>query len=177
MLSRLKKIRFSPAIAISSLALFFSLGGGAMATVNLINGSRIKPKTITIRQLSNQTINELRGKPGQIGPQGPAGPTGSQGAAGDSSSSSKAFGLNFQTQSFDVAPNAADNVFVACPTGQVAIGGGVGSVSSPSQIEAVGPAGTDPHTGLSPDGWRLTISNQSGNADDAGVLEVVCVNP
>jgi hypothetical protein len=66
--------RPSPAMAVSLIALFFSLGGVGLAARRYIitSTSQIKP---SVRK-------QLRGKTGPRGPQGPQGATGSAGAAG-----------------------------------------------------------------------------------------------
>ena len=69
----------SPAVAIASVALFFSLAGtGLAASKYLITStSQIKPSV----------LKDLKGKEGPVGQQGPAGAAGAAGAAGTFSTS------------------------------------------------------------------------------------------
>jgi hypothetical protein len=64
----------SPGTVIACLALFFALGGTAIAAHHYLitSASEIKPSV----------LNALRGKSGDAGPAGPQGPQGSQGPAG-----------------------------------------------------------------------------------------------
>lgn len=74
------------------IALFIVIGGSATAASGLINGKKIKPGTITAKQIKNKsitsaklapaTVKSLRGKPGAAGPAGPKGATGAAGLAG-----------------------------------------------------------------------------------------------
>lgn len=69
----------SPALCISSVALFVALGGTAYAS-GLIPGSQIKNHSIPAKKLTASAIESLHG---QRGPQGPQGPQGVQGPKGD----------------------------------------------------------------------------------------------
>jgi len=88
-----RKHRPSPAIAISLLALFISLSGGAYA-VTQIGTKQIKNGAVTKQKLAKNVKRQLnqkakRGPQGQRGPQGvqgvtgPSGPTGTQGVQGE----------------------------------------------------------------------------------------------
>jgi hypothetical protein len=83
----------SPAMLVALLALFFAVGGAqaiAAQVSKLINGSQIKPNTITSRQVKNGSLAKKDFKAGQLpagakgdtGAQGPAGPQGAQGQQG-----------------------------------------------------------------------------------------------
>jgi len=77
---RLTRLRPSPATAIATLALVVAGAGVGTAASGLISGSKIKPGTITGKQIKNHSIglNKLSGKL----PAGPRGPAGSRGPAG-----------------------------------------------------------------------------------------------
>ncbi len=77
---RLLRYRPSPAIVIATLALVLAGAGIGTATSGLISGSKIKPGTITGKQIKNHsiTLNKLTGKL----PAGPKGPQGVQGLVG-----------------------------------------------------------------------------------------------
>jgi hypothetical protein len=93
--------RPSYASVVSTLALFFALGGSAVAGANLlVSGANVKNHSLTgmdikngslgLKALSPKARAKLRGKvasgttgsQGPQGPQGPAGPQGAQGPAG-----------------------------------------------------------------------------------------------
>jgi len=80
-------------LLIAGMTLFIVLGGSAVAASGLINGKKIKPGTISAKQIRNKTITQgklapstvssLRGQTGAPGPTGKTGATGATGAAGD----------------------------------------------------------------------------------------------
>lgn len=88
----------SASTVIACIALFIAVGGTATAASGLINGNKIKPGTVTAKQIKNKTITTSKlapatvkslqgaqgpaGAPGQVGPTGPAGAVGATGAAG-----------------------------------------------------------------------------------------------
>lgn len=81
-----------PAMIIAVVALIAALGGTATAASGLISGKKIKPNTITSKQIKNRsiklvdiqpkTVKKLRGAKGERGPAGPQGPQGEPGPAG-----------------------------------------------------------------------------------------------
>jgi hypothetical protein len=88
----LKRIRFTPATVIASIALFVALAGTATAGTALITGAQIKNGTIGLADLSATAKTSLRGlrgpagsagANGAAGPQGVAGPQGAQGPQGE----------------------------------------------------------------------------------------------
>lgn len=95
--------RPSPAIAISLLALFVSLGGVSYAAATGLIGSAeiqdnsvaskdIKDRTIGLKDLADQTRKGLRGAAGPAGAAGAVGPVGPNGPAGRSALSSLSSG-------------------------------------------------------------------------------------
>lgn len=84
----MKQLRH-PATVIAAAALFFAVGGGALAYASgLIPGSRIKNHSIPAKKLTKSAIKSLHGlrgpagAPGATGPPGPKGATGSTGPQG-----------------------------------------------------------------------------------------------
>lgn len=83
------KPRLSYANVVASLALFIALGGTSYAVSalprnsvgstqlrkNAVNSSRVKDRSLGVRDLSLSARTTLRGAAGPIGPQGPAGPS------------------------------------------------------------------------------------------------------
>ncbi len=80
-MTRLRR-RPSPALVISLIALFVSLGGTSFAAATLINGKQIKRHSIATNRLTKKAIKQLKGNRGPAGPAGPAGATGAAGPAG-----------------------------------------------------------------------------------------------
>jgi len=86
------RVRVRPGTIIAALALFIVIGGTATAASGLINGKKIKPGTVTAKQIKNKTITtgklapaavrSLRGETGPAGVPGAPGTPGSTGATG-----------------------------------------------------------------------------------------------
>ena len=128
----MKNLNVSTVIA--AIALFIVVGGTATAASGLINGKKIKPGTITAKQIRNKTITPgklapatvkaLKGSRGPAGPQGlpgapgldgaagPAGPAGSQGATGPTGATG-ADGV--------VAPYSTELVNLTLPSGEYTV--------------------------------------------------------
>lgn len=73
MLSSIRK-RITYANVAATLALLFSMSGGAIAATHYLINSK--------KQINPKVLKELKGNKGATGPAGPAGPTGATGAAG-----------------------------------------------------------------------------------------------
>ena len=75
-----------PGTVLAAIALFIVIGGTATAASGLINGNKIKPGTVTAKQIKNKTITTTKLSPATVkslkGQQGPAGAAGSDGAPG-----------------------------------------------------------------------------------------------
>jgi hypothetical protein len=143
--------RPSPATAIALVALFFALGGTAIAAKHYLvtSTSQIKPSV----------LKQLRGKAGDTGPvgaagpqgvAGPQGPGGPQGPAGPSNLS----GLTTITGPTEEVPTGkAGGAEAVCPAGSRAVsGGGFGSIAgiAASEMETT-------HTS-----WFIVIGNTTG---------------
>ncbi|MFI4977498.1 MAG: hypothetical protein ACHQC8_02290 [Solirubrobacterales bacterium] len=139
--------RPSPATAISLLALFFALGGTAIAAKHYLitSTSQIKPSV----------LKQLHGKAGETGPAGaagaagPAGPQGSQGPAGPSNLS----GLTSVTgPTIEVPVGKVEGAEATCPAGSHAVsGGGSGSIAGIDVSEM----------GTGHQSWFIIIYNES----------------
>lgn len=72
---------------IAAIALFVVLGGTATAAKGLINGNKIKPRTVTAKQIKNKSITRAKLAPGTVnalrGPRGAKGDTGAKGDKGE----------------------------------------------------------------------------------------------
>jgi hypothetical protein len=85
----------------------------------------------------------LQGNPGAQGPQGVPGPKGDTGAKGDPGAPGAAgvSGYERVLQSYSLAPGKSAALFVACPTGKVALNGG-GTSGFGLQVTGSGPGRT-----------------------------------
>jgi hypothetical protein len=99
--------------AVAWTALFFSLGGTAIAARHylLTSTSQIKPSV----------LKQLHGKIGETGPAGTAGPTGPQGPAGPSNLSEL---IEVASEEVFVGAGKVGSAAATCPTGQHAVSGG-----------------------------------------------------
>jgi len=143
--------RPSSTAIIASLALFFALGGTAVAASHYLitSTSQIKPTV----------LSKLKGKPGPQGAAGPVGlqgasgpqgPAGSQGPAGPSSLSAITTVIG---PTVEVENNKVKGAGAECPAGDRAVsGGGDGSISGliDSEMETS-------HTS-----WFILVYNASG---------------
>ncbi len=140
--------RPSPATAIALLALFFALGGTAIAAKHYLitSTSQIKPSV----------LKQLHGKVGETGPAGtaglagPQGPGGPQGPAGPSNLSALTTVIG---PTVEVPTGKVGGAEATCPAGSRAVsGGGFASIAGldDSEMETT-------HTS-----WFIVISNQTG---------------
>ena len=126
-------------LALGTMALALALAGGAWAGKRyVITSSRqLKPHVLTLKNLSKRTVKRLHGAKGKMGATGAPGPKGDKGDTGQTGAPGLA---NVQAdepygQDVDPSPNVAQSnssvaaggtqtVWVACPAGKTAIGGG-----------------------------------------------------
>ena len=119
--SLVKRIR--PSTVIAALALFIVIGGTATAASGLINGKKIKPGTVSAKQIKNKTITtaklapstvkSLKGKAGPQGATGSAGtmgPTGATGPAGEPGSDGVITPLVSAVQEFNLPADTQTEV-------------------------------------------------------------------
>jgi hypothetical protein len=130
--------RPSPALILSSIAVFLAFTGGAVAATH-IGGKQIKDGSITGKDIKNDSLTAKditgqlqgpRGPEGERGPQGPAGQGGSGGA-----------NVSYQIAEGIVTPDGFTTVDALCPAGQVAVGGGY-NVTPPVTVRLSAPNDT-----------------------------------
>jgi hypothetical protein len=143
--------RPSPTAIIASLALFFALGGTAVAASHYLitSTSQIKPTV----------LSKLKGKPGPQGPAGPAGPQGAGGSQGAVGPQGPAGLSNLSAITTVVGPTVevendkVEATGAECPAGDRAVsGGGYGSISGLDDSEM-----ETSHTS-----WFILVDNTSG---------------
>jgi hypothetical protein len=133
----------SPAIVISLIALFVSLGGTSFAAATLINGKQIKPHTIAKNRLTNKAVKQLKGQRGPVGPAGSAGPAGAAGPTGPAGSAVayahiNAGGTLDTAHSKNVSASILGGLGIYCATVTVA----VSNVTSTVDVGGSGSTGT-----------------------------------
>lgn len=156
--------RPSASTLIASLALFFALGGSAIAAKHYLitSTSQIKPGV----------LKQLRGHDGAQGPQGPAGPQGSPGTAGSPGPTN----ITYVAGVGIVAAGTQAGGAVSCPAGQVVSGGGT-YANSASPLDSV--AASYPREGpgsSTPNEWSGWIDNLASSTQEFTVY-AICVVP
>lgn len=155
--------RINPwAVAILLVAVL-GLMGSAAAARNFINGNRIRPNTITSRQvrnrslglhdLSRQAVSRLRGNRGPHGAQGPHGPQGHRGPAGPKGDRGPAGNTG---PTGPPGPQGSPGLTFINPVNNPAVTGGVGFTSwvrGPTEITE--PAGAAPDFIATPEDGRF----------------------
>lgn len=120
-------LRLSPATVLAGVAVFIALGGTSIAASGLINGKKIKPGTITAKQIRNKTITKSKLDPGTVaqlrgerGPQGDRGPQGSPGTRGEPGPASLPAAFEDESQMVNIPANAGavDLAELAVPAGR-----------------------------------------------------------
>ena len=116
----------SATTAIALLALFFALGGTAVAARHYLITSTSQIKPSVLRQLMGAPglAQGTPGAAGPTGPQGPAGPTGPQGPQGPAGPSNVSGLTEVQGPKNSVAAGGVATSVATCPTGQHAVSGG-----------------------------------------------------
>lgn len=137
--------RFSPATAISLVALFFSFGGASLAATHYLitSTTQIKPAVL-------KTLRGARGSQGTRGIPGPQGPIGVTGAAGATVPPEYTDALSGNTVSVDAGATIGQTVY--CPGVTQAEGGGYDA--NGMIVTASMPSGVN--------GWTVTVTNQTG---------------
>ena len=141
------KVKLTYANVVATIALFLALTtGGAWAASKMISGNKIKPHTITGKQIKKRSLplKVLRGKL----PAGPKGPTGSPGIAG-SNGTNGATGLTGVTGSVG-------------PTGPTGLTGMVGVTGEIGPTGDTGAAGADATTIFAAINADATIATGNG---------------
>lgn len=142
--------RPSPATVIATVALFFALGGTALASHYFITSTN---------QIKPSVLNKLKGKrgprgaTGPMGPTGPAGPQGATGLQGPAGPSNLSAIVTVAGPTVEAENDKVKGAAAECPAGDRAVsGGGDGSISGliDSEMETS-------HTS-----WFILVYNTSG---------------
>ncbi len=191
------RLRSSSVLFLAVAALVLAMAGSATAAL-MVGSENIKKNAVASKHLKKQAVKAKHVKSGAIkakhlapevrkglaGPAGQKGESGAQGAQGIAGPSG--------ASGYQVVTSAAKNInagswgaqIVWCPTGKVAIGGGV----SPSSINAVvtsnypiihddadpGPGYAAPNAG-SADGWHGGATNNGTSATQLRTF-AICMN-
>ncbi len=161
--------RPQPALVISMVALFVSLGGTGYAAVAItgknvtdgslsgkdiknssLRGADVRNGSLTVGDFSAGTRSSLRGAPGATGP---AGATGTFGT------------VTVRERDYKSGPPAT----ASCLSGEVAVGGGVDTSQNSSWIRVSAPT----PSGGTPTGWQGQAVN-SGNVATLAAVYVIC---
>ena len=135
----------SPAVAIASVALFFSLAGTGLAASRYLitSTSQIKPSV----------LSALKGKRGSAGPAGAPGAAGLAGAAGASFTTSDVVEAT-GTPTVASPSGGIASSYASCPGGDVVLGGGYSGPLVDTDIAYNYPIGNGT-------AWEVTITNNS----------------
>jgi hypothetical protein len=172
----------APGFVLALIALFVSLGGGAVAAgivplaqhavtagtaTNAWKLGGKSPKQIKAGLRGARGPNGLQGPRGAQGPAGPAGATGPQGPAGPSGAA--AVSVHTASWSLTTGGTAGDmNDFtVNCAAGQKAVSGGYTSDGSVLTFQSR-PTAAD-------DGWSIYLDNADKSAAHSGNVYAVCL--
>jgi Collagen triple helix repeat (20 copies) len=182
----------SPALLLSTAALFVSLGGGAYAS------GYLAPHSVGARELKHNAVTSIavkdhsllaqdfaegqlpagpKGDTGSQGPQGDTGPagakgdTGPQGPKGDTGPAGVA-GVHVVNTTATVPNNVLQSHDVYCPAGETALGGGgrigaggVGGGYITQTIPVQNAAGTAV-------GWRTIVANGTGSSQELSTYAI-----
>lgn len=149
--SRPRRIRRpSPAMVVALVALFFSLGGAAVATTTAIVPLAKRALTAdNAKKLGKQTLAQVVATPG------PA--------------SSAAGLVTVESTTVTIGPGADDHFEVACDAGQRAIGGGLEWKSGPDWWWG------DHFPTEDGGSWRIYINNSEGSAPGVAEMYAICL--
>jgi hypothetical protein len=156
--------RPSASSVIALLALFFALGGSAIAAKHYIITSTSQIKPSVIKHLQGL---EFEGPKGATGPQGPAGVAGPQGPIGPAGPSNLGAIITVEGPIHSIAPFHAENSIATCPAGTRAISGG--GVAITLNGIAVSVAGVGRET------WGVVAANGTNSNEDTVQAIAYCV--
>jgi hypothetical protein len=159
---------FNYANVTATLALFFAMGGGALAA---------KPYVVnSTKQINPKVLKALRGKGGPIGPAGSAGAIGPQGKEGGVGKEGKEgkpgpVVLGAITEVFGpevaVTKGKSGTSTATCPAGSRAISGGYEYFIGGTQA---GPTEVTSEASFERKGWLTEVHNPSGNTEVMHVI-------
>ena len=132
-MSRIKKLRPSPAMVVAFVALFVTGAGSAVAAGGMLDSGDIKNNSLSTKDVKNGSLLKKDFKRGQLpagarGPLGLQGPQGPQGVAGAAGRAGRdgfgqlvyVYGEGVETESVEQISDIA-----TCPAGTNVVGGGV----------------------------------------------------
>jgi hypothetical protein len=173
--------RLSPASVIALVALFFALGGTAIAARHYLITSTSQIKPSVLKELRGKIGTEgstgpqgvgssgANGAPGATGPTGTQGPVGPQGNAGLTN-------ITYDSGAGFVGTGQQAGGAITCPAGQVVSGGGTYANSS-NPLENVAASYPRKGPGSSvPNQWSGYVNNNTGEGQLFTVY-AVCVTP
>ena len=163
----------SPTALVASLALFFSLGGGAYAATHY--------RITSMHQLGPGVRHELRGKVGPMGPQGPQGRSGTITVVAKTASTPPVQGLAFATASMLGTPvtipaggqgtaTATCQANAGLPNAGLPTGGGY--IAAPGLVVNTDEQDAAPKF----NGWNVTATNPTEQSLTLQA-QVVCAQP
>jgi hypothetical protein len=150
--------RPSVTTVIACMALFFALGGSALAASKYLITSRSQIKPSVLKSLQGS-----KGAAGKAGPPGPAGAAGAAGAVGTFNASTLAV---VDGPAVSISSDSTGTSTAVCPTGDTAISGGYAGPLANTTVTFDDPLGTTE--------WQVGASNLSANAETLTAV-VVCV--
>ena len=182
--------RLTYANVAATLALVFSMSGGALAATHYLISStkQISPKVLKkLRGSTGATgATGATGKEGPQGKEGTAGKEGKEGTAGKEGKEGKegaagATKVTVRVAKVEIAAKSSGSAVAVCPAGSVATGGGVnpvGVTSEPALIKSYPSTGTlgQAAEGDTPIAWGGFAYNPTG-APATLYVHVICASP
>ncbi len=161
---------------ITAIIIAAVISGTAGAASLLIDGHKLKNRSVPVTKLTASAVQSLRGQRGPQGAQGGQGEQGEQGEPGDQGDQgvpgppglSGYVGGSGGTPTVSVAPGTEDSATTFCPAGTQVLFGGFNSLTSPSLLRAVSSSLFISDAGLP--GWRVTMTNEGATAQSFHVL-------
>jgi hypothetical protein len=179
----------SPALIVSTAALFVSLGGGAYASgvvaPHSVGALQLKRDAVTSAAVKRHSLlaqdfaaGQLpagpRGAAGPQGPKGETGPQGSQGPKGDTGAAGMpgVTGEHVVSKVTTIGDGTLQSNTVSCPAGETALGGGgrigvggIGGASLTQDLPLLDGEGNSV-------GWRIIAANGSGSAQEIATYAI-----
>jgi Collagen triple helix repeat (20 copies) len=162
--------RISPSTVIASLALFFALGGSAIAAKHYLitSAAQIKPSV----------LRELRGKSGSAGSQGvsgiagPQGPQGAAGAQGSNGPQGPAGPVNLAALTTvssgheSIGGSGVGSAVATCPSGSRAVSGAINYFTN-------GTDGVASRASADRSSWFVVVANGTGAINEIEYVEAI----
>lgn len=152
---------------ITAIIIAAVISGTAGAASLLIDGHKLKNRSVPVTKLTASAVQSLRGQRGPRGAQGIQGEQGDQGVPGPPGLSGYVGGSG-GTPTVLVASLTEESATTFCPAGTQVLFGGFNSLTSPSSLRAVSSSLFISDAGLP--GWRVTMTNEGATAQSFHVL-------